>query len=138
MRLSRRQFLRGGLAAAAGAAITGAAPRAWARHSDFVSAVVIGSGFGGAVAALRLGQAGVEHPQGLLGDAGAAVAHVERDAFVHRRLKIVDLIQLEACARELGGTRIGEQSANRFARRRDGVVGRHKYSLRVSAASKRF
>ena len=34
--------------------------RAWARHSDFVPAVVIGSGFGGAVAALRLGQAGID------------------------------------------------------------------------------
>lgn len=33
---------------------------AWARHSDFVPAVVIGSGFGGAVAALRLGQAGID------------------------------------------------------------------------------
>jgi cholesterol oxidase len=34
--------------------------RAWAQHSDFVPAVVIGSGFGGAVAALRLGQAGIQ------------------------------------------------------------------------------
>jgi cholesterol oxidase len=38
----------------------GSATRAWARRSDFVPAVVIGSGFGGAVAALRLGQEGID------------------------------------------------------------------------------
>jgi cholesterol oxidase len=58
--LSRRQFLRGGVLAAAGAGVLGSGSRAWAYHSDFVPAVVIGSGFGGAVAALRLGQAGID------------------------------------------------------------------------------
>lgn len=58
--LSRRQFLRGGILAAAGAGLVGFGSRAWAQHSDFVPAVVIGSGFGGAVAALRLGQAGID------------------------------------------------------------------------------
>ena len=56
--LSRRQLLRGGLLA--GASVLGSAGRAWARHSDFVPAIVVGSGFGGAVAALRLGMAGVD------------------------------------------------------------------------------
>ncbi|MEO8434448.1 MAG: FAD-binding protein [Pyrinomonadaceae bacterium] len=57
---SRREFLRRGTLAAAGAGILASDSRAWARHSDFVPAVVIGSGFGGAVAALRLGQAGID------------------------------------------------------------------------------
>src|SRR5689334_2227368 len=58
--LSRRQFLRGGLLASTGLSLLGPAGRAWAKRSDFVPAVVIGSGFGGAVAALRLGQAGID------------------------------------------------------------------------------
>lgn len=37
-----------------------ASRRAWARQPDFTPAIVIGSGFGGAVAALRLGQAGID------------------------------------------------------------------------------
>lgn len=57
-RFSRRQFLRGGVLAAAGA--LGSGGRAWGRNVDFVPAVIIGSGFGGAVAALRLGQAGID------------------------------------------------------------------------------
>ena len=57
---SRRQFLRNGILAAAGASLAGSGSRAWAKHSDFVPAIVIGSGFGGAVAALRLGQAGID------------------------------------------------------------------------------
>src|SRR5688572_13251583 len=57
-RLSRRQFLRGGVLAAAGAFGSGARSRS--RDFDVVPAVVIGSGFGGAVAALRLGQAGID------------------------------------------------------------------------------
>ena len=55
--LSRRQFLQAGLLAA-GAGL-GNSRQAWA-HSDFVPAIVIGSGFGGAAAALRLGQAGID------------------------------------------------------------------------------
>jgi cholesterol oxidase len=43
-----------------GIALANPGTRAWARYSDFVPAVVIGSGFGGAVAALRLGQAGID------------------------------------------------------------------------------
>src|SRR5262245_21733530 len=58
--LSRRQFLRGGVLATAGAGVFGSGARTWAYRSDFVPAVVIGSGFGGAVAALRLGQAGID------------------------------------------------------------------------------
>ncbi len=55
--VSRRQFLRNSMAVAAGT--FGAAATAWA-HDEFVPAIVIGSGFGGAVAALRLGQAGID------------------------------------------------------------------------------
>ena len=57
---SRREFLRRGTLAAAGAGVLASGARVSARHSDFVPAVVIGSGFGGAVAALRLGQAGID------------------------------------------------------------------------------
>lgn len=57
---SRRQFIQSGVLAAAGAGLANSGSRAWARHSDFVPAIVIGSGFGGAVAALRLGQAGID------------------------------------------------------------------------------
>src|SRR5829696_3289815 len=57
---SRREFLRRGVLAGAGAGVLASGARAWARHSDFVPAVVIGSGFGGSVAALRLGQAGID------------------------------------------------------------------------------
>jgi cholesterol oxidase len=62
---SRRQLLQRG-AVAVGAGLLGSSPRAWARrstvadHRDFVPAVVIGTGFGGAVAALRLGEAGID------------------------------------------------------------------------------
>ena len=59
-KLSRREFLRGSLLASAGLGALGLGSRAWARNSDFVPAVVVGSGFGGAVAALRLGQAGID------------------------------------------------------------------------------
>ena len=58
--LSRRQFLRGGILAAAGTGLAGFGTRVWAGNSDFVPAIVIGSGFGGAVSALRLGQAGID------------------------------------------------------------------------------
>jgi cholesterol oxidase len=40
--------------------VLGAGVQAWGRPFDFVPAVVIGSGFGGAVAALRLGEAGID------------------------------------------------------------------------------
>jgi cholesterol oxidase len=57
-RVSRRQFLHtAALTAGATLVSRGAAS---ARPSDFVPAIVIGSGFGGAVAALRLGQAGID------------------------------------------------------------------------------
>lgn len=64
-RLSRREFVRGGILAV-GAGVLGSNTRAWGQlsdsesASDFVPAVVIGSGFGGSVAALRLGQAGID------------------------------------------------------------------------------
>jgi len=69
--LSRREFLRTGILGSAGLAALGcrdslgSSARAWAQltagaqDSDFVPAIVIGSGFGGAVAALRLGQASI-------------------------------------------------------------------------------
>lgn len=56
---SRRQFLWNAILATT-AGFWGSGTRAWARDSDFVPAVVIGSGFGGSVAALRLGQAGID------------------------------------------------------------------------------
>ncbi len=59
-RPSRREFIRTGALAAAGATIAASAGRSLAQRTDFVPAVVIGSGFGGAVAALRLGQVGIE------------------------------------------------------------------------------
>ena len=59
-RPSRREFLGRGALAAAGAGLLASGSRAWERHTDYVPAVVIGSGFGGAVAALRLGQAGID------------------------------------------------------------------------------
>jgi cholesterol oxidase len=57
---SRRQFLKRSLLASGGIALAGFGSRAQAQRSDFVPAIVIGSGFGGAVAALRLGQAGID------------------------------------------------------------------------------
>ena len=64
-RLSRRQLIQGGVLVA-GVGLVGSSRRAWAQLSDggpaseSVPAVVIGSGFGGAVAALRLGRAGID------------------------------------------------------------------------------
>ena len=57
---SRRQFIQSGVLAAAGASLASSSSRARTRDSDFVPAIVIGSGFGGAVAALRLGEAGID------------------------------------------------------------------------------
>jgi cholesterol oxidase len=56
-KLSRRDFLRG---SAVGLGVSGSSLRAGAQQVEFHEAIIIGSGFGGAVAALRLGQAGVE------------------------------------------------------------------------------
>jgi cholesterol oxidase len=57
--ISRRQFLQASLAATASVGISNI--NAFAERSDErVEALVIGSGFGGAVASLRLGQAGIE------------------------------------------------------------------------------
>lgn len=54
--VSRRDFMRLG---AAGLGVLGTAGPSWARQAQHVDALVIGTGFGGAVAALRLGQAGI-------------------------------------------------------------------------------
>ena len=54
---ARRTILQGA-GAALGALSVGAS--AWAQRADYSPAIVVGSGFGGAVAALRLGEAGVE------------------------------------------------------------------------------
>ncbi|ADD43197.1 GMC oxidoreductase [Stackebrandtia nassauensis] len=60
MGISRRKLLGlGALAAGASAGVTTIGPAAAATSGDFVPALVIGSGYGAAVAALRLGEAGV-------------------------------------------------------------------------------
>jgi cholesterol oxidase len=59
--LNRRQFVQASLAAASGVSARSARANTGERKSEsYVEAIVIGSGFGGAVAALRLGEAGVE------------------------------------------------------------------------------
>jgi cholesterol oxidase len=57
--ISRRELLRPGALASASLESLSASARSWASHAEFVPALVIGSGYGGAVAALRLAQAGV-------------------------------------------------------------------------------
>ncbi len=56
MALSRRDFLRSG---GIGLGVLGTGLRSFAAQSEPVEALVIGSGFGGSIAALRLAQAGV-------------------------------------------------------------------------------
>lgn len=61
---TRRRLLARGIAVA-GAGVLASSPRAWALSrlagdAEFVPAIVIGSGFGGSVAALRLGEAGID------------------------------------------------------------------------------
>jgi len=57
--ISRRSFIQ--VSGAAGAALLGSRIPVWAApKSEFTEALIIGSGFGGAVAALRLAQAGVD------------------------------------------------------------------------------
>jgi cholesterol oxidase len=58
--ISRRDFLRRSIASAVGLGVMGSHLKSWASKTEFVPAMVIGSGFGGAVAALRLAQAGVK------------------------------------------------------------------------------
>lgn len=58
--LNRRRFLQGSLAAAASVGVSAVRASAVRTKEDYVEAIVIGSGFGGAVASLRLGQAGIE------------------------------------------------------------------------------
>jgi cholesterol oxidase len=58
--LKRRQFLQASLAAAASVGVSTVRASAVRTKEDYVEAIVIGSGFGGAVASLRLGQAGIE------------------------------------------------------------------------------
>jgi len=55
-KISRRNFLKGGTLSLAAVSF---GVRSWAQSCEPIEALVIGSGFGGAVAALRLGQAGV-------------------------------------------------------------------------------
>ncbi|MEA5624327.1 GMC oxidoreductase [Nostoc sp. UHCC 0251] len=57
--LNRRRFLQASAAAAASVSVS-AIRTAAAGVDEYVEAIVIGSGFGGAVASLRLGQAGIE------------------------------------------------------------------------------
>ena len=58
--ISRRDFLRRSVAGAVGLGVMGLPQKSSASDTLIVPAVVIGSGFGGAVAALRLAQAGVK------------------------------------------------------------------------------
>ncbi|RZI82443.1 MAG: GMC family oxidoreductase [Rubrivivax sp.] len=58
--LNRRKFLSGAAAAVAGASMTGTAQAAIPVTTSQERVVVIGSGFGGGVSALRLAQAGVK------------------------------------------------------------------------------
>ncbi len=59
--ISRRRFLKAGTLVSAGFALASTdVLRSWAAGSEPIDAIVIGSGFGGAVAALRLAQAGVQ------------------------------------------------------------------------------
>jgi cholesterol oxidase len=55
--ITRRDFIKLG---ATGLAAFGATAKSWAWHSTYTEALIIGSGFGGGVAALRLAQAGVQ------------------------------------------------------------------------------
>jgi cholesterol oxidase len=57
--IKRRQFLQASLAATASIGVSTLQANAY-RPEEYIEALVIGSGFGGAVAALRLGQAGIE------------------------------------------------------------------------------
>src|SRR5215475_12991354 len=57
--ISRRELLRRGVLVSASLGIFGSSNRSWAKPPEFVPALVIGSGYGGAVAALRLAQAGI-------------------------------------------------------------------------------
>jgi cholesterol oxidase len=56
-RISRRTFMKTG---AASVAVLGTSRNVWAKKKKFTEALVIGSGFGGAVAALRLAEAGID------------------------------------------------------------------------------
>jgi cholesterol oxidase len=57
MALSRRDFLRSG---GIGLGVLGTGLKSYAAHTEHVEALVIGSGFGGSIAALRLAEAGVK------------------------------------------------------------------------------
>ena len=57
--LNRRRFLQNSLATAAAIGASGARANSFCREYD-IEAIVIGSGYGGAVASLRLGEAGIE------------------------------------------------------------------------------
>jgi cholesterol oxidase len=64
-RWKRRQFLQGAAATVASIAASNLrADAGWSKygkpHDEFIEALVIGSGFGGGVASLRLGEAGIE------------------------------------------------------------------------------
>ena len=53
-RISRRTFLGTSVAGSIGFGMSGPDSRHWAIDTQFVPALIVGSGFGGAVAALRL------------------------------------------------------------------------------------
>lgn len=57
--IKRRQFIQAMLAATASIAVPSIASATY-RGEECLEALIIGSGFGGAVAALRLGEAGIK------------------------------------------------------------------------------
>jgi cholesterol oxidase len=56
----RRHFLQSAALFSAGLAASFASPRRTRASDDYIEAIVIGSGYGGAIASLRLGQAGID------------------------------------------------------------------------------
>src|SRR5262244_2279312 len=57
--MSRRELLRRSALVSASLDLFGSSVRSWASPTEFVPALVIGSGYGGAVAALRLAETGI-------------------------------------------------------------------------------
>jgi cholesterol oxidase len=58
-KISRRDFIRFGAVGAVGLGGLGWSTKSWAAKSEFTEALIVGSGFGGSIAALRLAQAGI-------------------------------------------------------------------------------
>jgi choline dehydrogenase-like flavoprotein len=138
--VNRRRFIQTSLATAAAVGVPAARSNAQNREND-AEAIVIGSGFGGAVASLRLGEAGIEtialellnqangtalagpidqlntgHPAG--GAVLGAVCNNFGEVIGHKNLFVVDgslIPGSAACANpSLTITALAEQSMDRF------------------------